>query len=48
MKPIYRRIGAEIIILADCEYRFNWQDADVAAALYQSLLADFYRGVLNA
>lgn len=40
MKPIWRRIGSEIVILAEREYRFNWRDADVASALYLSLLAD--------
>lgn len=43
MKPTYRRIGNEIIILSEREYRFHWQDADMATALYLSLLADWER-----
>lgn len=41
MKPIWRRIGNEIMILTDREYRFDWRDADLASALYQSLLGDY-------
>lgn len=41
MKPIWRRIGSEIVILANQEFRFNWRDADLAAALYRSLMSDY-------
>lgn len=41
MKPVWRRIGNEIVILSDREYRFHWQDADLAAALYLSLMGDY-------
>lgn len=42
MKPVWRRVEHEIVILTDgYEYRFHWQDADVATALYLSLLAEW-------
>lgn len=44
MKPIHRRVGNEIVVLGEQEYRFNWRDADMATALlYLSLLADWER-----
>jgi hypothetical protein len=40
VKPTWRRIGSEIIILTEWEYRFHWTDTDMASALYLLLLAE--------
>ena len=39
MRATWRRVGNVIVVIAEGrEYRFDWRDADMAAALYLGYL----------